>query len=339
MMAGAGALRSRGSRAARTMDYLPIFVDLKGVDCLVAGGGELAARKVRTLLAAGAAVRVVAPELSSGLRALVDERRVVHLARRFTPRDLDGARLAIAATGAPETNAAIAEAAAARAVLVNVVDTPALCTFVMPSILDRSPLVAAISSGGAAPVLARLARSRLETVLPESLGPLARLAGEMREEVRARISEPRGRRRFWEGALVGAPARLASAGRTGEALEALRSALAAWDGSALAGRIAIIELPTGDPEMLTVAAIRALQSADVVARGRGIGEDVAAYCRRDARQVRIADDALVAGEPLASALARYATAGEHVAVITADAPRIESALGDTPTSVRIPTAR
>jgi uroporphyrin-III C-methyltransferase / precorrin-2 dehydrogenase / sirohydrochlorin ferrochelatase len=188
------------------MRYFPLFADLRDRLCLVVGGGEVALRKVRLLLDAGARVRVVAPELHPVLRSWREAGRIEHLPERFTSLHLKGAQLAIAATGDPKVNRWVRTCGDHRRVLVNSVDDPASSSFIVPAIVDRSPLVVAISSGGAAPVLARRLRQWLETVLPQGLGALARLAGELREKVKRRLP-PEARRGFWERQFTGRFAR------------------------------------------------------------------------------------------------------------------------------------
>src|SRR3990172_9763529 len=148
------------------MEFLPIFLRIKGRDCLVVGGGEVAARKAGLLLRAGARVRVVAPVLCDVLQILVEEGKLTHDGREFLPQDLHGCTLVIGATDNQAVNRQIYELASLRHIPVNIVDQPELCSFILPSIVDRSPIVVAVSSGGASPVLARVLRARLETLIP-----------------------------------------------------------------------------------------------------------------------------------------------------------------------------
>ena len=178
------------------MDYFPLFADLRGRPCLVVGGGEVALRKVRLLLSAGAAVTVNAPELHPTLAAWARDGSIAHAPGRFDPALLAGRWLAIAATDERAVNRKVWSEGARRGLLVNSVDDPASSSFIVPAIVDRSPLVVAVSSGGAAPVLARRLRQWLETALPHRLGALARLAGELRHKAKARLG-PTARRGFW----------------------------------------------------------------------------------------------------------------------------------------------
>ena len=198
------------------MDFLPLFLRLTGRPALVVGGGEVAARKVALLLDAGAEVRVVAPELGTTLAGEYAAGRIRHVARHFAAPDLDGADLVIAATDDVVVNAEVSRLARARSLPVNVVDNPALCSFIMPAIVDRSPVIVALSTGGASPVLARLLRGRLESLIPAAYGKLARLAADFRSRVQHAVPEAR-RRAFWEDALQGAVVLDAPAGAAGSA--------------------------------------------------------------------------------------------------------------------------
>jgi uroporphyrin-III C-methyltransferase/precorrin-2 dehydrogenase/sirohydrochlorin ferrochelatase len=180
------------------MDWFPIFVDLRSANCLVVGGGAVAGRKAEQLLAAGACVTVAAPQLHAGLSRLAERGGIVHVARAFEPGMLDDCELVIAATDSPEVNRQVSIDARRRRRLVNVVDEPALCKFIMPAIVDRSPVVVAVSSGGCAPVLARKLKALIEAILPRGLGTLAEAAGSLRKQVKARVADPDARRQLWE---------------------------------------------------------------------------------------------------------------------------------------------
>ncbi len=268
------------------MDYLPIFLDLRGRRCLIVGGGEVAARKTDLLLQAGAKVHAVAPKLGDSMQMLADQGRIAYRAGGFEESDLDDAKLVIAATDDRSLNARVAALADARGVPVNVVDDPALCRFITPAIVDRSPLVAAISTGGASPVLARLIRGRLEALIPAAFGRLAALASEFRGQVKARISDPRQRRIFWERALSGPIAEMVYAGRDTDAREQLTQALddARSVGSAT-GEVYLVGAGPGDPDMLTFRALRLMQQADVVVHDRLVSQRVLDLARRDAPRI------------------------------------------------------
>ena len=209
------------------MDYLPLFADLRQRPVLVVGGGDVAARKILLLQRAGAKVRVVARRLCPELQQRVDSASIQWLGEIFSVGMLDGVFLVIAATNDAELNAEVSAAADRRQILANVVDDQPQCSFIFPSIVDRSPIVVAISSGGNAPVLARMLREKLESLLPTSIGAMAEIAGAWRERVKQRITSINGRRRFWERALNGRFAALVARGQTDAAQTALQDELTA----------------------------------------------------------------------------------------------------------------
>ncbi|MFL6619235.1 MAG: bifunctional precorrin-2 dehydrogenase/sirohydrochlorin ferrochelatase, partial [Povalibacter sp.] len=195
------------------MDYFPLFLKLTDQAVLVVGGGEVAARKVDLLLRAGAKVTLVAPELVESLQALKSAGSIEHISGEFQPELLNGVRLVIAATDKHSINAWVAHQAERRNILVNVVDDRELSRFIVPAIVDRSPVIVAVGSSGDAPVLTRRLRERLEVFLPQRLGVLAQLAGRLRNAVKSRIEEPAARRRFWERFFDGPIASDVLAGR------------------------------------------------------------------------------------------------------------------------------
>jgi uroporphyrin-III C-methyltransferase/precorrin-2 dehydrogenase/sirohydrochlorin ferrochelatase len=268
------------------MDFLPIFVNLKGRPCAVIGGGDIAARKVSLLREAGAAVTVYAPELGETIAAWVREGTVRHVAASFTDAMLAHCVLAIAATDDAAVNRQVYEAATRCNVPVNVVDHPALCSFIMPSIIDRSPVIAAVSTGGASPVLARLIRARLETLIPAAYGRLAKLAESFRDRVKAHFRHPPRRRQFWEDVLQGSVAELVFAGQDERARQALEQKLAQADGDAAAmGQVYLVGGGPGDPDLLTFRALRLMQQADVVVYDRLVSKEVLDLVRRDAVRI------------------------------------------------------
>jgi uroporphyrin-III C-methyltransferase / precorrin-2 dehydrogenase / sirohydrochlorin ferrochelatase len=208
------------------MDYLPIFLNLRGRRCLLVGGGKAAAAKAAMLRRAGAEVAVVARRLCPELAAAIRRGEMMHPAEHFTETLLDGAVLVMVADATPAVSAAVSRAVEARALPVNVMDEPALCSFIVPAIVDRSPVVVAIASGGTAPMLASLLRQWLDRVLPARLGALAALAGCFRPLVKRRLCTPTARRRFWHRVFTGNPASLALSGNDEAACRALLDALA-----------------------------------------------------------------------------------------------------------------
>lgn len=270
------------------MNFLPIFMNLKGQPCLVVGGGEVAARKVSLLLEAGARVTVVAPTLCTTLAQHVAEARITHCAAEFTPTDEMNYALAIAATDDGAINRQVSEAARKRGIPVNVIDQPELCSFIMPSIVDRSPVIVAVSSGGASPVLARLLRARLETLIPAAYGRLATLVEGFRQQVKARFKTTNERRRFWEKVLQGPVAEMLFAGQEKAAYNALEKLVREESESApKTGEVYLVGAGPGDPDLLTFRALRLMQQADVVLYDRLVTEEILRLTRRDAVRIYV----------------------------------------------------
>ncbi|SEJ05876.1 uroporphyrinogen-III C-methyltransferase [Azotobacter beijerinckii] len=268
------------------MDYLPLFHNLKGRSVLLVGGGEVALRKARLLADAGAMLRVVAPQIEVALVELVREKGGHCLVRSYAAEDLDGCVLAIAATDDHEVNARISGDAQGRGVPVNVVDSPALCSVIFPAIVDRSPLLVAVSSGGDAPVLARLMRARIETWIPASYGQLAGLAKKFREQVKRLLPNVQQRRVFWEEVFQGPIAERLLAGQGAEA-ERLLEARLAWAAPKALGEVYLVGAGPGDPDLLTFRALRLMQQADVVLYDRLVAPAIIELCRRDAERIYV----------------------------------------------------
>ncbi|HHQ4506415.1 siroheme synthase CysG [Aeromonas hydrophila] len=272
------------------MDYLPIFCRLDNKPVLLVGGGEVAERKARLLLDAGAQLTVVAPELDPELAELAANGSIEWLAGEFAPQQLTGKWLVVAATDRREVNALVYQSANQARIFANVVDDPKRSSFIMPSIIDRSPLMVAISSGGKAPVLARLLREKLETLLPQHLGAVAAFAGSLRERVKARFASMGERRRFWER-LLGAD-RLGQALARGDSASANQLADSLFaDESQSAGEVVLVGAGPGDPGLLTLHALRQMQQADVVVYDRLVSDEVMALVRRDAKRIFVGKQA------------------------------------------------
>jgi uroporphyrin-III C-methyltransferase/precorrin-2 dehydrogenase/sirohydrochlorin ferrochelatase len=268
------------------MDYLPIFLKIAGRKALVVGGGPVAARKVAWLREAGARVTIVAPKTTAALAELARAATIEWRAREFVAADLRGHALVIAATNDAALNRRIHLLANDANLPVNVVDCPELCSFIVPSIVDRSPVVIAISSGGAAPVLARLLRARLEALLPQALGRLARLAAGFRKRVKARLPDAAARRRFWEGVFSDSMTeRLSGAGDGERALTGLLDDAAAE--RARPGMVYLVGAGPGDPDLLTLRALRLLQQADVVLHDKLVAPAILDLVRRDAERIDV----------------------------------------------------
>ncbi|HLP99338.1 MAG TPA: siroheme synthase CysG [Sideroxyarcus sp.] len=293
------------------MDFLPIFANIRGKHCLVVGGGEVAKRKASVLLEAGAQVRVVAPEIDVELR---NEEGVDVVVARFDASHLDGVTLAIAATNDRAVNKQVSELAQARNIPVNVVDDPELCSFIMPAILDRSPLMVAFSSGGASPVLTRMMRGKLETVIPQNYSRLAAFAERFRETVKTRVTNPAKRRIFWENVFEGVVAEKVLTGDEASA-EAMLQQMLADEDNIQRGEVYLVGAGPGDPDLLTFRALRLMQKADVVVYDALVSKPIVEMTRRDAERIyvgkRRADHALPQ-EDINLLLVRLAKQGKRV---------------------------
>ncbi len=263
------------------MDFLPVFHNVKGRLCLVVGGGEVAKRKAGVLLQAGAQVRVVAPDI---VNALAELQGVEAIVGRFEASHLDGATLVIAATNDRAVNRQVSELAQVRNIPVNVVDDPELCSFIMPAILDRSPLMVAFSSGGASPVLARMMRGKLEAVIPQNYSRLAGFAERFRTAVKQRIPDSAQRRVFWESVLEGVAAEKVLAGDEAGAAAMLQQMLESGE-HARHGEVYLVGAGPGDPDLLTFRALRLMQKADVVVYDNLVSKPILEMTRRDAERI------------------------------------------------------
>jgi len=262
------------------MRFLPIFLDLAGRDVVLVGASDAAANKARLLAAAGARLRWYAASVRD-----VGEGALSAEGREPRESDFDNAVLAISAAGDP-LDGEVSRWARARNIPVNVVDRPELSTFIMPAIVDRGEVVVAVGTGGNAPVLARRIREQIEALLPARAGELAALLGRWRPRVAAKLKTFAAKRRFWENAVDGAVAQAALSGRSAEAEELLFDALLrADDADTRAGSVAIVGAGPGDPDLLTLKALRAISDADVVFYDDLVTEGVLDRVRRDAERV------------------------------------------------------
>jgi uroporphyrin-III C-methyltransferase/precorrin-2 dehydrogenase/sirohydrochlorin ferrochelatase len=302
------------------MNTFPLFFKLDNRKVLIVGGGDVALRKADLLSRAGAAITIVAPSICDELHALLSDEKHTLIYENYNKKYMQGARVIIAGTDDEALNHQIHADATALNIPVNVVDTPHLCDFIFPAIVDRNPIVIGISSNGKAPVLARLLRARLETLIPQGYGKLAKLAGEFRSEVKNKIPTLTGRRQFWERAFEGKVSELIFAGNETEATAQLQKDLAETakkianqhsddtevatnsaanldnqdtdsdisnKGKNPVGEVYIVGAGPGDPELLTFKALRLMQQADIVFYDALVSPQVLDLCRRDADKVYV----------------------------------------------------
>jgi uroporphyrin-III C-methyltransferase / precorrin-2 dehydrogenase / sirohydrochlorin ferrochelatase len=304
------------------MDYLPLFLQLRSQSVVVVGGGRVAVRKVDLLRRSGARVTVIAPSLREELDKLLTSGEIQHVAARFAPEHLDlEAVLVIAATDNHEVNEAVSVAARARRILVNVVDDPVLSTFIFPAIVDRSPIIVAVGSGGESPVLARRVREQIEAVLPQKLGALARFMGERRKAVQRALGVL-ARRPFWERIVSGLVGSRVLAGDEAGAEKAFESELRTSHlttspdtGRTGLGEVYLIGAGPGDPDLLTLRALQLLQQADVVLYDRLVPDAVLERSRRDAERIFVGKETgdHKVQDRIHELLVQYATKGLRVA--------------------------
>lgn len=297
------------------MNFLPVFYNIADKPCLVVGGGAIAARKAELLFRAGGRVRLVAPEIGDGAREMAAGGELEFEQRAFHDDDLQDTVCVIAATDDAAVNAAISRLAQAQNIPVNVVDNPALCSFIMPSMIDRDPVQIAISTGGVSPVLARMLRSKLESCIPGGYGELAGLADEYRDAVKQSLPDVDSRRRFWESVLDGQVAELVFAGRIDDAREQLRQALDDFDTASVKGEVYLVGAGPGDPDLITFKALRLMQQADVVVYDRLVSQPILDMVRRDAEKIyagKARSNHAIPQENINQLLVRLAQEGKRV---------------------------
>lgn len=268
------------------MEFLPVCLKLVGVPVLLVGGGVVAERKARLLSLAGARITVVAPTITADLQVMIAESGGVWQQALYQESDLHGKRLVVAATSDKVVNQQVYGDATRLYIQVNVVDSPELCSFIFPSIVDRNPLLIAISSSGRSPVLARILRRKIEAMVPGKYGRVAEFAGRFRQLVKDAIPKETARRLFWEKALESTLVEQVLAGREQQAEQQLREQL--QDTSALyVGEVYLVGAGPGDPDLLTFKAARLLQSADVVLYDRLVSAEIVDMARRDAERIYV----------------------------------------------------
>ena len=283
---------------------------------MVIGGGSIAARKVALLIKAGADVTVISPELCGELTQLASQGQIKHIAQTYQAEHLNDCVLAIAATDNKEINQQVSALANEKNIPVNVVDDPDLCSFIMPSIIDRSPIQIAISTGGASPVLARLIRTKLEGSIPAAYGKLCALVEDFRDKVKTALPNVESRRSFWEKILEGRVAELVFSGHESAAKEMLAKAIdEKSENPDLPGEVFLVGAGPGDPDLLTFRALRLMQQADVVVYDRLVSPAIMEMVRRDAEIVYVGkerDKHTMQQENINQLLVRLAKEGKRV---------------------------
>lgn len=272
------------------MDYLPLFLDIKNKPCLIVGGGVIAERKVSILARAQASITIIAPETTTEIKRKIDANKITWLERSFSPNDLaadlNDYQIVIAATDDRAVNAEVAKLCRENNILVNTADDSKNCDFILPSIIDRSPVQIAVSTGGASPVLARMLRTKLENCTPASYGHLAKLIEDNRVKVKEKFSTIDERRKFWEQVLQGPISELVFANQASAAQKLLEDTIHQADNSELPkGEVYLVGSGPGDPDLLTFRALRLMQQADVVVYDRLVSQEIMDLVRKDAEHI------------------------------------------------------
>ena len=297
------------------MEHLPIFINLKQKPALVVGGGDIALRKINLLIKAQAKVNCLSPLFCEEIKNLSMGGTLNLIEKSFNEEDIKDYSIIIAATDDSSVNALISKLAHSQRIPVNVVDSPELSSFIMPSIVDRSPVIIAVSSAGKAPVLARIIRAKLETVIPSAYGLLAEIAGEYRQKVKDRFSNIKDRRAFWESAFSGVIAEKVFSGRINEAKGDIEEQLENSVEIDL-GEVYLVGAGPGDPDLLTFKALRLIQQADVVLYDRLVSKGVMELVRRDSELIYVGkkggSDESTRQEDINEQLVKLAKSGKRV---------------------------
>jgi len=272
------------------MDHLPVFLNINGKRTLVVGTGVVAARKADLLLRAGSKLTVIAPELGEELSMLAERYEFTHREQELCAADLAGCVLAFGCSDDDNVNIMLRELAADAGIMVNVPDETESCDFTMPAVVDRTPLLIAISSGGSSPLLVRMLKARFETTIPAAYGRLAEFAGSYRDRIKKLIPNSRRRRRFWEAMVSGPVAEHLFSNQPEQArslMESQLQAAAAAGDKPPGGEVYLVGTGPGDPDLLTFRALRLMQQADVVLYDRLIGDGILNLVRRDAERIYV----------------------------------------------------
>lgn len=296
------------------MEIFPISLKLQQQRCLIVGGGRIAYRKAILLVKAGAILDIVAPDIDPQLMSLIEQSAGIAYVKLFEDHDLDRVyRLVIAATDNADVNKRVFEQAELRNLLVNSVDDIPNCRFMVPAIIDRSPLLISVASNGASPVLSRQLRTQIETLVPHGMGKLAEFSGQWRSRVKAQITNPDERRIFWEELYASPLKEQVFNDNLDIANQMMTQSLAEW--TAPKGEVYLVGAGPGDPELLTLKALRLMQQADVVIYDRLVSAPILELCRRDAEKVYVGkarSNHSVPQEGINALLVKYAQAGKRV---------------------------
>ncbi|MEG2693507.1 MAG: siroheme synthase CysG [Acinetobacter sp.] len=296
------------------MDIFPISLKLQQQPCLIVGGGHIAYRKAVLLAKAGAVIHVIAPEIESNLLEIVESGQGQYVQAPFSPDiQLRNYRLVIAATNDKAVNIQVFEACEAEKILVNSVDDPPHCRFMVPAIIDRSPLVVSIATNGTSPVLSRQIRTQLEATIPHGMGKLADFSGQWRASVKAKIINPDERRIFWEDLYASPLKEHVFNDNIAEANRLIEQALLEW--KTPKGEVYLVGAGPGDPELLTLKALRLMQQADVIIYDRLVSPAILELCRRDADKIYVGkarSNHSVPQEGINALLVEYAAKGKRV---------------------------
>ena len=297
------------------MKHFPVFLDLNNRHCLVIGGGSVASRKVNNLLKADAKVIVISPQVSDEIKQLASEEKITLIEREYETSDIAVAFLVVAATDNSSVNEQIATQANNANTMVNVADNAKLCSFIFPSVLDRSPVTIAVSTGGASPVLARQLRMKLETMVPSACGRLAAITEEYREKVKEHFPQQEQRKAFWENALKGSFAELVYAGQDPSARKLLDDLLEKEQDDNPVGEVYLVGAGPGDPDLLTFKAVRLMQQADVMVYDRLVSQPILDMANKNAERLYVGkekDNHAVPQDKINDLLVELALQGKRV---------------------------
>jgi len=293
----------------------PVFLDLSGRKILIIGGSSIATRKVRRLIDSGASISIVADRLEQPLAALCQQHGYVHYAGRPESMDFNDVALVFAASNDQKENRAVAELAHKAGCFVNVANTPAASSFLVPSLINRKPLLVAVSSTGASPVLARLLTARIDAFLPQTYSELGQLASRYKDRIASHIPDWQQRRRFWERLLSGRVGELILQGRTNNADTAMESALLEHNAEKTEGEVYLVGAGPGDPDLLSFRALRLMQQCDVVLYDRLVSDAIMALVSKSAQRIYVGKqrhDHAVPQESINAQLTALALQGKRV---------------------------